>query len=105
MLPQDNNTNNTPPQDPSDPNQAVQAAGMNEMNQKLSELSERETEELVKSFQDHFNDCTKACKKPNILVAGITGAGRFIKDLMILNNIWIQIYCDEWYNNNWMMII
>lgn len=69
-----------PNQDPSQQPQeggAVEAAGMNEMNQKLSELSERETEELVKSFQDHFNDCTKACKKPNILVAGITGAGMY----------------------------
>ncbi|KAG2393076.1 hypothetical protein C9374_009653 [Naegleria lovaniensis] len=56
-----------------DPNQMAQ---MSEMNEKLQELSEKETEELVKSFQDHFNDCTKACKKPNILVAGITGAGK-----------------------------
>lgn len=62
--------------------QQIQPAGIGEVNEKLSELSERETEELVKSFQDHFNDCTKACKKPNILVAGITGAGKYHLKLM-----------------------
>lgn len=47
-----------------------------ELEKKLEQLSNQETEQLVKSFQDHFNDCTKACKKPNILVAGITGSGK-----------------------------
>jgi len=47
-----------------------------ELEKKLEELSNQETEQLVKSFQDHFQDCTKACKKPNILVAGITGSGK-----------------------------
>jgi predicted GTPase len=47
-----------------------------EISSKLEELSKKETDELVKQFKEHFDTCTKACKKPNILVAGITGAGK-----------------------------
>jgi predicted GTPase len=47
-----------------------------EIEDKLEQLSVQETQEMLKSFQQHFDDCTKACKKPNILLAGITGAGK-----------------------------
>ncbi|KAL0486510.1 GTP binding protein [Acrasis kona] len=51
--------------------------GINDdINKKLESLSHQETESLVKSFQESFTICTQACKKPNILVAGITGAGK-----------------------------
>eukprot|EP00818_Percolomonas_sp_WS_P001220 CAMPEP_0117445702 /NCGR_PEP_ID=MMETSP0759-20121206/5939_1 /TAXON_ID=63605 /ORGANISM="Percolomonas cosmopolitus, Strain WS" /LENGTH=521 /DNA_ID=CAMNT_0005237901 /DNA_START=82 /DNA_END=1647 /DNA_ORIENTATION=- len=42
----------------------------------IERISLEETDNLVKSFKDHFDECIKACKKPNILVAGITGAGK-----------------------------
>jgi predicted GTPase len=72
---------NAPPNNPNDPN-APPSAGLNdvgiqdELNKKLEDLSHQETEHLVQSFQDSFTQCTAACKKPNILVAGITGAGK-----------------------------
>lgn len=56
---------------------SIQDVGINsDVNKKLEELSHQETDQLVKSFQESFTLCTQACKKPNILVAGITGAGK-----------------------------
>lgn len=37
-----------------------------ELEKKLEQLSAQETQKLVKSFQDHFDKCTKACRKPNV---------------------------------------
>lgn len=34
-----------------------------ELSKKLEELSTKETENLVKTFKEHFDNCTKACKK------------------------------------------
>lgn len=47
-----------------------------QLEEKMKALSEKETENLVGSFRQHFEECTKACKKPNILLAGVTGAGK-----------------------------
>jgi len=47
-----------------------------ELEKTIEDLSNKETENLVKAFQDQFNKCTNACRRPNILVAGITGAGK-----------------------------
>lgn len=51
-------------------------AGMAEWEAKLEKLANEESENLVKSFQQVFEECTAKVKKPNILVAGITGAGK-----------------------------
>mmetsp|Transcript_409 Transcript_409/g.750 ORF Transcript_409/g.750 Transcript_409/m.750 type:complete len:487 (+) Transcript_409:56-1516(+) len=49
---------------------------LEETNKELDKISQKETEELISSFKKHFDECTEKCKKPNILVAGITGAGK-----------------------------
>lgn len=47
-----------------------------QFQKELEKISHEETDNLVKSFKEHFDECIKAVKKPNILVAGITGSGK-----------------------------
>eukprot|EP00761_Pharyngomonas_kirbyi_P003500 gb/GECH01003504.1/.p1 GENE.gb/GECH01003504.1/~~gb/GECH01003504.1/.p1 ORF type:complete len:487 (+),score=178.05 gb/GECH01003504.1/:1-1461(+) len=47
-----------------------------EWEDRLEKLASEESENLVKNFQEVFEECTEAVQKPNILLAGITGAGK-----------------------------